>query len=586
MTNFQNRTVFGETLLGPTQFRNDTPIPYEEEDFAPDFPDEQKPDFCKELHHFRVMPDGSELVIETLLNFVHFVRHKGEDEMCFVENERENFRFGIAPLYDPENDNSWTKEISGDEGEVEREEYENDEDKWENPVFSGYRYAVVYSPKATEEEKANNSCARVEIFFDGGISYYIHDVNAEGHIIGRSKISSRVYIPERVVLKGYGNLYDDVDDEGTVNTELMPTTLPPSFYPPSFGVTVLGNSHGFDKNGTTSGYVLWINGRGVMIDPPPYSTATLERDGINAGMIVGIILTHCHADHDAGAFQKVLRDRPVAVITTPTIYKSFIRKYAALSGLSEHVLMHCHRHRPAIIGESLKFQGANFHFFYSLHTIPCVGFRVTWRGLSMVFTGDHFNSPDGIAKLQEKGVLTPTRARDLLDMPLQQTDLLLHEAGAPPIHTPLAVLEALPNHVKEHLYVVHTSALPKDSTLKIAPTGTEGTLRLDDKIRDIGVDVDGRAGSTAHDSFNTFVGDRDMFAINEDADLDAIHELKEGVDDEEEDFDRMMRRRSSRKNDAAMQSVMFSHIETERRSRNSVSRQVCTIFTNLNVFLT
>ena len=114
MTNFQNRTVFGETLLGPTQFRNDTPIPYEEEDFAPDFPDEQKPDFCKELHHFRVMPDGSELVIETLLNFVHFVRHKGEDEMCFVENERENFRFGIAPLYDPENDSSWTKEISGD----------------------------------------------------------------------------------------------------------------------------------------------------------------------------------------------------------------------------------------------------------------------------------------------------------------------------------------------------------------------------------------------------------------------------------------------------------------------------------------
>ena len=44
------------------------------------------------------------------------------------------------------------------------------------------------------------------------------------------------------------------------------------FRPPSFGVTVLGNSHGFDCNGSTSGYILWVNGRGVMIDPPPFSS--------------------------------------------------------------------------------------------------------------------------------------------------------------------------------------------------------------------------------------------------------------------------------------------------------------------------
>ena len=37
---------------------------------------------------------------------------------------------------------------------------------------------------------------------------------------------------------------------------------------------------GFDNSGSVSGYVLWINGRGVMIDPPPYSSATLEREGI------------------------------------------------------------------------------------------------------------------------------------------------------------------------------------------------------------------------------------------------------------------------------------------------------------------
>lgn len=194
---------------------------------------------------------------------------------------------------------------------------------------------------------------------------------------------------------------DELDD--SQNSEQLIQRLvkaPPTFHPPSFGVTVLGNSHGFDKSGSVSGYVLWINGRGVMIDPPPYSSATLEREGIRPRTIVGIILTHCHADHDAGAFQKVLTGSPVVVITTPTIYKSFIRKYAALSALSPALLRHSHRHKPAIIGRPLRFQGATFHFTYTLHTIPCVGFRVDWRGRSMVFTGDHFNSPPAIDMLQ------------------------------------------------------------------------------------------------------------------------------------------------------------------------------------------
>lgn len=279
---------------------------------------------------------------------------------------------------------------------------------------------------------------------------------------------------------GFGD--DEADETTDDNTSIIPRSVqPPTFHPPSFGVTVLGNSHGFDKSGSVSGYVLWINGRGVMIDPPPYSTFTLEKEGIRSRTIVGIILTHCHADHDAGAFQKVLTGSPVVVITTPTIYKSFIRKYAALSNLSPALLRHSHRHKPAIIGSPLRFQGATFHFTYTLHSIPCVGFRVEWRGRSMVFTGDHFNSPPDIDKLQESGVLAEARADDLRNLPLQDTDLLLHEAGVPPLHTPLDVLLKLPRKVKERLYVVHTQALPPECELRVAPTGTAGTIRLDEK---------------------------------------------------------------------------------------------------------
>lgn len=75
--------------------------------------------------------------------------------------------------------------------------------------------------------------------------------------------------------------------------------------------------------------------------------------------------------------------------------------------------------------------------------------------------------------------MSKARADDLRNLPLQDTDLLLHEAGAPPIHTPLDVLMQLPQRVKRKLYVVHTSALPEDCDLRVAPTGTAGTIRLD-----------------------------------------------------------------------------------------------------------
>ena len=235
----------------------------------------------------------------------------------------------------------------------------------------------------------------------------LHDIDEHNHIVGKARFFGHVRVPESVSVIDFKSQAEERREQEMSETRRttrssIPGVFTPTFHPPSFGVTVLGNSHGFDKSGSTSGYVLWINGRGVMIDPPPYSSATLEREGIRPRTIVGIILTHCHADHDAGAFQKVLTGSPVVVITTPTIYESFIRKYAALSALSPALLRHSHRFKRAIIGQPLRFQGATFHFTYTLHSIPCVGFRVEWRGRSMVFTGDHMNIPAQINMLQER----------------------------------------------------------------------------------------------------------------------------------------------------------------------------------------
>jgi hypothetical protein len=78
-----------------------------------------------------------------------------------------------------------------------------------------------------------------------------------------------------------------------------------------------------------------------------------------------------------------------------------------------------------------------------------------------------------------QGTLSKSRADDLRRLPLQDCDILLHEAGAPPIHTPLSVLQKLPKRVRDRLYIVHTAAIPADCGLRVAPTGTAGTLRLD-----------------------------------------------------------------------------------------------------------
>ncbi|CAM9235928.1 unnamed protein product, partial [Hapterophycus canaliculatus] len=252
------------------------------------------------------------------------------------------------------------------------------------------------------------------------------------------------------------------------------------FDAPTFGTTVLGNSHGFDPKGNTSGYVLWINGRGYMIDPPPYASMILQAFNIRPSLIAGVIVTHCHADHDAGTFQKVLLDGQVNIISTRTIYESFIRKYTALSGMSADLIRSSHHFTPVTIGHTLRLNGASFDFFYTLHSIPCIGFEVTFKGKGIAFSADHMNDPARIRAMYEDGFLSEGRRDALLDFPWHH-DIIFHEAGIPPIHTPMGTLLELPDDVKKRLYVVHVSesSIPKGSGLQVAPVGIENTIRLD-----------------------------------------------------------------------------------------------------------
>jgi CRP-like cAMP-binding protein/phosphoribosyl 1,2-cyclic phosphodiesterase len=252
------------------------------------------------------------------------------------------------------------------------------------------------------------------------------------------------------------------------------------FDPPAFGLSVLGASHGFDPAGKTTGFILWIGHRGLLVDPPVDAAAFLREQGVPSKYIEGVIVTHCHADHDSGAFQKLLEEGRIDLYTTPTILGSFLRKYSALSGVSEELLRRTFTFHPVKIGAPITVNGAEIWFHYALHSIPTVGFEVFYGGKSLAFSSDTLYDPARIEQLYQRAVITKERRDAVLAFPWHHT-VVLHEAGVPPLHTPVAALAALPADVKERLYLVHIAEkdVPTDQGLKGARVGLENTIRIE-----------------------------------------------------------------------------------------------------------
>lgn len=252
------------------------------------------------------------------------------------------------------------------------------------------------------------------------------------------------------------------------------------FHPPLFGITTLGTGHGFDPNANTSGMIIWVNRRGIVVDPPVNSTEQLLQIGVSPKLIDKVILTHCHADHDAGILQKILQEGKINLYTTNTIFKSFMKKSAALTGIEEEMLKKLVNFFPVSIGEVMIIGGGKFNFNYTLHSIPTISIQASLHGKSMIYSSDTMNDPEYINKLYEEGVLTKNRRDFLTDFPWDQ-DVIFHEAGLPPIHTPLSYLCGLPEDTRKRIYLVHVNqdSIPKDSGLRIAPTGLKNTIELD-----------------------------------------------------------------------------------------------------------
>jgi CRP-like cAMP-binding protein len=256
---------------------------------------------------------------------------------------------------------------------------------------------------------------------------------------------------------------------------------------PHFGVTPLGTSHGFDPAGEVTSFVVWVNGKGILVDPSPESLIHLDRLGVAPVDVPYVFLTHVHADHDGGLLEKLLSGRRTTVLASDVVYRSLLEKMRLISGhdVESRGLI---RHIPAnpgqptiidLIGEPVRIDTR-----WNFHPIPTNGFRVSVGGLTFGYSGDTQYDPGRLAALHRKKRLSTEQYEALMHFfwtpdGTPTVDLLYHEAGIPPIHTELAHLRALPSAVKTRTRLVHIAdreVSPADGLAKPSPFTTHVLL--------------------------------------------------------------------------------------------------------------
>ena len=232
---------------------------------------------------------------------------------------------------------------------------------------------------------------------------------------------------------------------------------------PRFGVTPLGTSHGFDASGDFTSFIIWVDGKGILVDPSSEALAYLDQIGVAPLDVPYVFLTHVHADHDGGLVEKLVSGSQTRVIASEPVFRAFVEKARLVTGhdferegLVTHIAANPGNRVPIEVAGGF----AQLETRWNLHPIPTNGFKLTFGGRTLGYSGDTQYDPAMLEDLRRGGKVPETHFQDLMYFfwtPEGEptVDLLYHEAGIPPIHTDKEALRALPEAITSRMFLVH-----------------------------------------------------------------------------------------------------------------------------------
>ncbi len=216
----------------------------------------------------------------------------------------------------------------------------------------------------------------------------------------------------------------------------------------------IGTGHGFTPKEETSGFMIWNEGKVILVDPPSITLEYLIANGLPLEKVHGILLTHGHTDHHGPAVPMLLRMLPkVKLYTTPEIKRMLQMQYELAIGNHGEGLEQWN-FVPIYPQQFTDIIGLHIRADYSFHTVPSLGFEIYDRPdikagrLVVSFTGDSFADYEGIWKhtrpgagdespvLTEERAFSVTRHMALLLASKWQSPppVMLIEGGIAPIH--------------------------------------------------------------------------------------------------------------------------------------------------------
>ncbi len=245
--------------------------------------------------------------------------------------------------------------------------------------------------------------------------------------------------------------------------------------PEKLRVKMLGCYSGFDPEGPTTGMILWVNGNGFLVDVPAGIRRYLKQVGTAKDQLTAVIQTHVHDDHSCLS-ELLLSEHALTLITTREIYECALLKAAHILGEPVEMVKSMVRFVEVVPGKTYEMYGATWEFFYTVHSIPTVGFRVTVRDENgkthvVLHSSDncHFK---GVSQLVQAGTVTSAHAERMKNLVRGDEALAMLDAGGGLIHgEPSDWDQAIAKYPETEFLFYHVNPSKVDPKYQVARPG-------------------------------------------------------------------------------------------------------------------